>query len=293
MTKVLITGASGLIGRNLVEKYVSDSDNHVIAISDNMDFLHEHFGAYKGIEIASRNRISDYADQVDMIINCSFPRSSDKEELASALKYTERLATIIRECDKTSLLNISSQGVYKRTSAGKLVSEDDEISPMDIYSMSKYSTELIFNATGSGRVTNIRLASINMKQRFLYAFVDKVIRGESLSITAPNRYASIMDVRDAVSGIMAIAETAEEKRAALYNLGTGNSFTILDYAELVVEIGREYGFCSQISISETEVDSNGAGMDCSRVMKDCDWKPEITREMMIREMFDERVSDEQ
>ena len=90
--------------------------------------------------------------------------------------------------------------------------------------------------------TNIRMASLSTNARFLDFFVDSVIAHKDITITAPNQYASIMDVNDAVAGILAIENLSANDRALIYNLGPGVQHSILEYAETAKNTGITYGF---------------------------------------------------
>ena len=129
------------------------------------------------------------------------------------------------------------------------------------------------------------MASLSTNARFLDFFVDSVIAGKDINVTAPNQYASIMDVADAVAGIIAIESIEPNKRDCVYNLGPGVHYSILDYAESINRIGQLYGYKS-ISIN---VDDHGSDfaicMDCKRLLGQSDWKPKITKNMMLQNMF--------
>ena len=104
--------------------------------------------------------------------------------------------------------------------------------------MAKYATEKMFNLSSIPYVTNVRLASILMPQRFLYYFVKKAKAEESFTVTAPNQYAALLDVTDAAAGLAAIADKNPKERANVYNLGIGTQYSLLEYAESVKSINN-------------------------------------------------------
>jgi len=285
MRTILVTGATGFLGHHVTNELLKSNDVNVIAIGGRPED--------KANELPQDEKLTFYHldslfkedfQGVDLVINCAFARSHDPELLAQTFDFTERMINRFEELKVNRVINISSQGVYKRMPKGILSTEESPIAPIDLYSMAKYATEKMFRFSAISNVVNVRLASLMMPQRFLYFFVKKAKAGESFTVTAPNQYAALLDVKDAASGLAAIANFKPEKRAETYNLGIGCQYSLLEYAESVKSVGEKMGY--QVAF---DVVDNGtevcAGMDCSRLMKDTGWKPEIMKEQMIEELF--------
>lgn len=285
MKKILVTGATGFLGQYLMKELLQKDDFSVIAIGgrpeDKVNPLPEH-PRLKCYHLEELFTVS--YEKIETVINCAFARSNDATLLAQALDFTERLIKRLETLGVKSVVNLSSQGVYKRLSVGDLSIEESPVEPIDLYSMAKYATEKMFALSSIPYVTNVRLASLMMPQRFLYFFVKKAKSGEPFTVTAPKQYAALLDVKDAASALLAIAKMVPEKRALVYNVGIGCQYSLLEYAETVKSVGEKLGY--QVSF---DVVDNGnevcAGMDCSRLMNDSAWKPIIPKEEMIEELF--------
>ena len=286
MKTVLVTGASGFLGHHLVAELLKRGDTKVIAIlgrpEDKANALPEspNISAYPVDGLFTKQ-----LENIDTVVNCAFARNNDAKLLAGAFDFTEKLIKRLEELKVKSVINISTQGVYKRLGVGELSKEDSPIEPIDLYSMAKYATEKMFRISSIPYVTNVRLASILMPQRFLYFFVNKAKAGECFTVTAPRQYAALLDVTDAATGIAAIADKAPSERANVYNLGIGKQYSCLEYAESVKSIGATLG----IDVS-FEVADNGstvcAGMDCSLLMKATGWSPTVLKDEMITRLFE-------
>ena len=285
MQSVLVTGATGFLGHHVVKALLKEDDVNVIAIGgrpeDKMNDLPEsaRLRFYPLGELFTK----DFSG-IDVVINCSFARSHDPELLAQALDYTERIIARFEELKVKTVINISSQGVYKRLPVGELSMEESPISPVDLYSMVKYSTEKMFRLSEISHVINVRLASLMMPQRFLYFFIQKAKCGEPFTLTSPNQHAALLDVEDAASGLAALAKRSPRGREETFNLGIGTQYSLLEYADSVKRIGKRYGYDVRFDIAD-----NGtcvcAGMDCGKIMRETEWRPQVLKDEMIEKLF--------
>lgn len=285
MKTVLVTGASGFLGHHLVAELVKRGDTKIIAILGRPEDKANALPDENNITVYPIDALfTEHIENIDTVVNCAFARSNDAKLLAGAFDFTEKLIKRLEELKVKSVINISSQGVYKRLEVGELSKEDSPIEPIDLYSMAKYATEKMFCLSSIPYVTNVRLASILMPQRFLYFFVNKAKAGERFTVTAPSQYAALLDVSDAATGLVAIADKTPSERASVYNLGIGTQYSLLEYAESVKRIGTTLGYDVSFDVAD-----NGAiecaGMDCSLLMNTTGWQPSIPKDEMIAELF--------
>ena len=285
MKTVLITGASGFLGHHLVQELLKQDDTEVIAILGRAEGKANALPSNSNLKVFTLNALYDESfSEIETVVNCAFARSNDAKLLAGAFDFTERSIKRFEELGVKSVINISSQGVYQRLGAGELSTEDSPIEPIDQYSMAKYATEKMFNLSSIPYVTNVRLSSLNMPQRFLSFFVDNIRNGKPIILTSPNSQASLLDVRDAAKAIKSLIMLPFEKRSEIYNLGIGRQYTILEYANMVKSIGEKHGYTPSIIIEDNGNVTN-SGMDCSKIKQDCNWEVEISPEIMIERLF--------
>ena len=287
MKTVLVTGASGFLGHHLVQELLKQEGTEVIAILGRPEDKANALPSSSNLKVYPLDALyGEPFQDVDTVVNCAFARSNDAKLLAGAFDFTERSIKRFEELGVKSVINISSQGVYQRLSVGQLSKEDSPIEPIDLYSMAKYASEKMFSISSIPYVTNVRLASVLMPQRFLYFFVNKAKAGEHFTVTAPNQYAALLDVTDAAKGLAAIVALAPEDRAEVYNLGIGTQYSLLEYAESVKAIGQKMGYKMDFDVAD-----NGttvcAGMDCSKLMHETGWNPSFLKDEMIVKLFKE------
>lgn len=285
MKKVLVTGASGFLGHHLVQELLKQDNAEVIAILGRPEDKANALPNSKDLKVYPLTALYDELfENVDTVVNCAFARSNDAKQLAGAFDFTERSIKRFEELGVQSVINISSQGVYQRLGIGELSKEDSPIEPVDLYSMAKYASEKLFRVSSIPYVTNVRLASILMPQRFLYFFVDKAKMGEHFTVTAPNQYAALLDVTDAAKGLAAIVGIKPKERSDVYNLGIGTQYSLLEYAESVQRIGRQLGYSVTFDVANNGNDVC-AGMDCSKLMNETGWQPMVLKDEMIVNLF--------
>ncbi|MBP5288832.1 MAG: NAD(P)-dependent oxidoreductase [Clostridia bacterium] len=283
MKTLLIIGAAGYLGSHLV-RYAAERTNYTVLASD-LDKSRIPAGA--NVTPLSNEELFQHPLLCDLAVNCAFSRGNDVAGLVSALRFNERLVLKMKE-GRYPVVNISSQGLYKPLEAGNFADEDGEIRPVDMYALGKFAQERLFTSNLGDRVTNIRMASLAANARFLVFFVDSVMQGRAITVTAPNQYASLLDVEDAVTGIFGICALSENERKSIYNLGTGKQYSILRLAELVNETGTERGYPPVEIRVEDKGNTAAAGMDPARLMQDTGWRPEIEMKETIRRMFENR-----
>ena len=276
MKTILVTGATGLVGREIIRQILK-SGNNAYASSRNKNVVCD------VPVISTQELLEGEFPHIDIIINCAFSRSNQPSELCSALDFTKSLINVLRKMD-IGVINVSSQGVYKRLPVGQLSTEDSPIEPSDMYSLTKYATEQMFEVSDIRHFTNVRLSSINMKQRFLARFVECVKENKPIRVNSPRLYASLMDVQDAATGLLSLAMMHPSDWKNIYNLGIGKQYSLLEYAEQVKAIAQELGYTPTIEVEDNGICST-AGMDISRINIDTQWQPLVSNDIMIKHSF--------
>lgn len=290
MKSVLITGASGFLGHHLVKSIIERGDTEILAVLGKPEDKANALPKSSRLTVfpCSAMFATDFG-HVDTLIHTAFSRGENLAGLTQSIAFTEGVIELVNRQDVDSLINISTQGVYKGLQPGEKADESGIVEPNTAYGLAKWAVENMLKLGCKKKYTNIRMASLSANARFLDFFVDSVIENKGMAVVAPQQYASIMDVSDAVEGILSIERLSLAQRKDVYNLGPDVQYSILEYAQSANAVGRTFG------LPETSIEVKDSGkqfatcMDCSALRAQTNWSPRVTKDLMLKNMFDVKM----
>lgn len=291
MRRILVTGASGFLGANLIARLLEKDDTEVIAILGRPEDKPNDLPQGKNITIYPCSELftTDFG-HIDTLIHTAFSRGDNLPGLTASIELTRRVIELVNKQDIDSLLNISTQGLYQGLKPGEKVTENGVINPNTAYGLAKWAVENMLKIGCKKHYTNIRMASLSANARFLDFFVDSVIAHREITITAPNQYASIMDVSDAVEGIVSVVDLECFQREDTYNLGPGVQYSILAYAQSANEVSGAFGYApTSIVVDDSSGNEFAICMDCSLLETQTGWRPLYSKSMMLEKMFKSKI----
>ena len=247
---ILVTGASGFLGRSLVKKLLEQNFtvfalsrekkkmNQVLPESDNL----------KSFDITDYHSAVLQLGLVDVLIHCAFARSFlTVEEIADSLKFSNYIFNDATKFQIPAVINISSQSVYGKKNR-HCKAESTQVEPDSIYAFAKYSAELSVNnikqINESTHVTSLRLTTLSgghsglVEVDLIAKFVKKVLNNQTIELYDGSQRLQRMDVQDASQAIVELLKVDSAKWDIVYNVGVKESFTIQEIAEKVCEIGK-------------------------------------------------------
>lgn len=287
MKTVLITGAGGFLGRELLNQLKQHPDFLVYAITSNPVRLREIISA-PNIEIVDKNGFIPW-DRIDIVLHGAFSRSENAIEIAKSIDYCLNIFVNAIQHDVPAIINISSQSVYGQQPV-KWKEEKTLIEPQSIYAMGKYATEVLLESLAVGKstsvITNLRLSSIMMNARFVSIFVKNALQGQPINVIGGNQKLSFIDVRDATNGIIALMQTEYSNWEHIYNLGTSVQVSLLEIANLVKEIAIDYIDVPVTIIVEDKNVNLDVCMDSRNFYSLTNWKPKYDIRDMIISLFE-------
>ncbi len=274
--KIMVTGAAGFLGRNLVAELVRRG-HAVYAVTSKSE---EELGA-NGLAAVVGNRdfetISELLDATDVLVNCAFPRNVDGRKLAEGMDYLQRVFATAGASNVGSVVNISSQSVYSQ-SRTEPAREDTPVCLESKYAVAKYASEQLLEAyCGNKLHTNIRLASLigpGFDQRFINVMAKRALENGIVEVSDSGSRFGFLDVDDAVTALVALCECAPlDSLGRVYNLGIEGSYSSTDVADELVRVFRDLGWGVELRHRESQGSSSTSSeLDSACFQRDFGWE---------------------
>lgn len=293
MKKVLVTGAGGMLGKELVcqlkeleEIYiyaVSSGINQIRAVGENLVF----------VPISQLEHCLQ-SNEIDCLVHLAFPRNVKPDQWADGITYASNVLKLAKQYEISQIIHVSSQSLYgwQRTFVAR---EMDSVILTSPYTTGKFCLELMTNTLFEDRPhTNIRLSTIvgtETEERVPNKFLRRLVKGDNLVIEGGMQRFSFLDSRDAASALCKMVVSDGSEWAEVYNLGTWESYSLIEIAEEAVSTAKEYGFSgSEIIVKDAEIPMNNA-LNAELFMRDFDWKPQYTLKQTMTSILERIIRE--
>lgn len=303
MKKILITGIAGMIGSILARYFLSR--NYEVYGIDNLsggfiENIPDKAIFYKAdiCDIAEINKIFK-KDQYDYVIHCAAYAAEILSPFIRNYNYTNNLigsVNIINACinnDVKKLINFSSFATYG--DGVPPFKETDFRQPKDCYGIAKLAVELdlkeAFDHFGLKYTTVLPHNVVSKYQNYwdryrnaIAIWIRQCSNNENITI-----FGDGLQTR-AFSDCQFICEPVEKLLydfdGEIFNIGSDNPVTIKDAAELVLKVGKDFGFDkSKIIFLEQRKEVVHAYCDHYKAKTLLNFKDNTNLEDLIREMF--------
>lgn len=287
MKKLLISGASGYIGRNFLKLFANKYE--IIALTRSKDSLHEYMNL---VEVMTMEEFME--SNLDLsgayLLNMAFPRESDVKILLDSFDFTYEFLAKAKALGVKKIVNISSQSVYDINRSSQAY-ESDLVKVFSLYGMAKIYMESYiedFAKANSCDFVHLRLGSIigpNFDQRFINKFVYKRMACEDIAVIEKGERFSFLNVVDACTGIDAIISMDDSHWNQVYNLGAADEYSISDVVKTVeLVLGEEYG--GKIEIEESSDRSSKTNkVSIDKIKKATMWEPTFDLEKSVEAIW--------
>lgn len=286
--KIIITGAGGFLGRNLVKKLMRDHD--LIALSSDSDKLSE-FKSESRVQIMSNE--SFFAQAIDLseytLIHLAYIRSRESEVLEQNLAFTFKLMEQMKANGISRIVNISSQSVYHEARQ-RAALETDMPRATSLYAVGKFYVEQWIREFGLLHqidFVNLRIASLvgpGFEQRITTRFIQMGIKNQEIRVDLNGRLFSYTHVQDMADGIIAAALNDSAKFwNKTYNLGADESYTLEEIGLKVQKELKRHGLAVKLERNQTTQVIADGSIDSSRFRRLTGWEPKYRLEDIIKE----------
>ena len=272
---VLVTGAAGFIGANLVKELLRTTDYKIIGIDNLNDYydvslkefrlneieaLGGDFTFIKG-NIADRDLINRLFEEYrfNIVVNLA-AQAGVRYSITNPDVYIEsnvlgfyNILEACRHYPVDHLVYASSSSVYGSNKKVPYSTEDKVDNPVSLYAATKKSNELfahayskLYNIPSTGLRFFTVYGPAGRPDMAYFSFTNKLIKGETIQIfNYGNCKRDFTFVDDIVKGIVLVMNKAPEKKTgedglpippyAVYNIGDNNPENLLDFVQILSE----------------------------------------------------------
>lgn len=272
---ILVTGAAGFIGSNLVKRLLNDVDNVKVIGLDNMnDYYDVKIKDYRLAELSKFNNFifikGNLSDKElinkifeeykpEIVVNLA-AQAGVRYSITNPDAYIESnligFYNILEACRHNPvehLVYASSSSVYGSNKKVPYSTDDKVDNPVSLYAATKKSNELLAHAYSklyNIPSTGLRFFTVygpaGRPDMAYFGFTNKLIKGETIKVfNYGNCMRDFTYVDDIVEGIVRVMKGAPEQRNgedglpippyAVYNIGNSDPVNLLDFVTILQE----------------------------------------------------------
>ena len=272
---ILVTGAAGFIGANLVKELLSTTEDKIVGIDNLNDYYDVTLKEYRLKEIESldgdftfvKGSIADKSllDSLfdtynfNIVVNLA-AQAGVRYSITNPDVYIESnmigFYNILEECRHhpvEHLVYASSSSVYGSNKKVPYSTDDKVDNPVSLYAATKKSNELfahayskLYNIPSTGLRFFTVYGPAGRPDMAYFSFTNKLIKGETIKIfNYGNCKRDFTYVDDIVKGIKLVMDKAPLKKNgedglpippyAVYNIGNNNPENLLDFVQILSE----------------------------------------------------------
>ena len=272
---ILVTGAAGFIGANLVKELIRTTDDTIIGIDNLNNYydvslkeyrlneikeLNGDFTFIKG-NIADRNLIESIFKEYEfnIVVNLA-AQAGVRYSITNPDAYIESniigFYNILEACRHHNIEHLvyaSSSSVYGSNKKVPYSTDDKVDNPVSLYAATKKSNELmahayskLYNIPSTGLRFFTVYGPAGRPDMAYFSFTNKLLKGETLEIFYYGNCIRVFTyIDDIVKGITFVMAKAPEKKTgedglpippyAVYNIGNNSPENLLDFVQILSE----------------------------------------------------------
>jgi len=294
--RILITGASGFIGANLVRYFYKDSD--VFALVRKNSNLWRIKNILPEIELRKVNLLEEKklnsviaAIRPDVVIHSavygSYPFQRDEKKILQV--NLSGTVNLLNACKKTGFevfINTGSSSEYGIKN--EPMKETDLIEPMDGYGVSKAAVTLFCQSKAKKEklpVLTLRLFSHygNYEEgtRLIPSVVLSCLKGKNPEVSSAASVRDFIYIKDVMEAYKKAIES-EECHGEVINISYGRQHTVGDVVQKIVELTGNKAEPLWNSVDNSRIEPDLWQADITKAKKILNWEPVYSLETGLR-----------
>lgn len=296
--KILITGATGFIGANLVRYFLKRQASVSILIRKTSDKwriqdIIKKVSAYS-VDLLDSRKLSRAILHIrpEIIFHTAayggyIFQQHTKKIFETNFLGTVNLVNACRNINFELFINTGSSSEYGIKS--KAMAETDLLEPLTDYGVSKAAATLYCQAVAKREkrpIITLRLFSpygyYEEPSRLIPSVIKACLKGENPKLSSPNFVRDFIFIEDIISAYDKAADNKDEVSGKIFNIGYGKQYTLGEAVNKIAEVSEEKIRPQWDRISNPRFEPASWCADISKAAKILNWKPKYTLEEGIK-----------
>lgn len=279
--KVLVTGATGFIGANLINKLINDNfEVHaLIRKSSNTWRLKGSRQRIKlhVVDLLEKNNLRKILNEVNPtgifhLANSGLYGGVDsepKEYINTNFLGTINLITLTKDLNYEWFVNVGSSSEYGEKD--RIMRESDICQPKSVYGITKLASSLYaraFAKKNNKPIVTLRLFSpygpFDHHLRLIPSIITRLLKKEHIIINSPDTVRDYIYTEDVLDAFMACLTKAKKCEGEVFNIGSGKQTRTEDVVKIIIK---------QLAVAKADVSYQKK----SNRIESSVWKADITK----------------
>lgn len=280
--RLLLTGASGFLGKRLIERLGKDGHEILVLARRQPDtpagvvYVQGDVTDIRQLTAAART-----AGQLDAVIHLAASVPKTKDEDVAAIMCDVNIGGTINVLEAfgpntKNFVYASTAEVYGLPKTNELISEQFTPQPLSYYGASKLAGELFCRVYGQKHSLPVSMLRFTVMygpgdtiNRAIPNFINKALAEENLEVFGGEELRDYIHVDDAVEALYLAATKA---KPGVFNIGTGRGVAVKDVADTII---AKVNSQLKAAILSREKKAADIVLDISRAKQELGFEPKV------------------